>query len=342
MALVKAENFEMKAPENENVFKYVTKAVRTTGVTLSVSKLGERVFVALHALLIEKIRDALFKSMKSLQDLFSKHDSNKDGFLTYSECENLFLECQIAFKPNMVSEVFSILDPGHKFSKISFQTLKFYLSDNSSSLGGVRSYDLEPSQEMVHLSEGTSLEELNVCRVAARKILSACQNNLPELLTKVDIHNEGIIGREDIIKVLEEQKVKDLSMGELNLVLKFADKGHKGYICTQFFLDKLQELAVESKADTMLRRLATTLKHQGIDIRVEMQKHEQGGKNIRLDKNTFAKAMKQLSVALTNEEIDLLFQSSEVLEQKGHMDIRTFITKINQAQKSKPLPTFIA
>jgi hypothetical protein len=76
MDKVKAENFEMKAPESEAVFKYITKAVRTTGVTLSVSKLGERVFVALHALLIEKLRDGLFKSMKSLSDLFNKHDLN--------------------------------------------------------------------------------------------------------------------------------------------------------------------------------------------------------------------------------------------------------------------------
>lgn len=57
----------------------------------------------------------------------------------------------------------------------------------------------------------------------------------------------------------------------------------------------------------MLRRFATTIKHQGIDIRVEMQKYEQGGKNIKLDKSTFTKAMKQLSIALTNEEIELLF-----------------------------------
>jgi len=38
---------------------------------------------------------------------------------------------------------------------------------------------------------------------------------LPELLAKKDLLNEGIIGREDIQKVLEEVKVKDLSSGEL-------------------------------------------------------------------------------------------------------------------------------
>jgi hypothetical protein len=47
MTLVKSDNFEMKAPESEAIFKYITKSVRITGVTLSVSKLGDRVFVAL-------------------------------------------------------------------------------------------------------------------------------------------------------------------------------------------------------------------------------------------------------------------------------------------------------
>jgi len=61
--------------------------------------------------------------------------------------------------------------------------------------------------------------------------------------------------------VLEELKVKDLTSGEVQLLLKFMDKGHKGYIAIQHFLDKLQELAAETKADTMLRRFGNTLKH---------------------------------------------------------------------------------
>ena len=126
-------------------------------------------------------------------------------------------------------------------------------------------------------------------------------------MNKRDIHNEGLIGREDLQRVLEEQKVKELSVGELNLLLKFADKGHKGYICITNLLDKLQELAVETKSDTMLRRFATSLKHQGIDIRQEMAKYEQLGKNQKMDKKSFSKALKQLAIALTDDEIDLLY-----------------------------------
>mmetsp|Transcript_5010 Transcript_5010/g.3652 ORF Transcript_5010/g.3652 Transcript_5010/m.3652 type:complete len:89 (+) Transcript_5010:660-926(+) len=73
-----------------------------------------------------------------------------------------------------------------------------------------------------------------------------------------------------------------------------------------------------------------------------MAKYEQNGKTQRLDKKTFFKAMKQLAIALTDEEIDLLFSSSEVPDAKGQLDIRTFVSKVLQAQKSKPLPAFIA
>ena len=51
--------------------------------------------------------------------------------------------------------------------------------------------------------------------------------------------------------------------------------------------------------------------------------------------------MKQLSIALTDDEIDLLFQAGELPEYKGYVDIKTFCDKVAAALKSKPLPTFI-
>jgi len=158
MAKVKSDNFEMRQNESEVLFKYITKAVRTTGITMSVSKLGERTWVALRALLIEQMRDAIFKSLRPLAELFQKHDSNKDGFLEYGEVENLFLECSMAFKSNMLSEVFSILDPQGKQRRVSFSTLKFLIADTSAGLAG-RAADLEPSQERA-ISEQTSQEEV--------------------------------------------------------------------------------------------------------------------------------------------------------------------------------------
>lgn len=52
--------------------------------------------------------------------------------------------------------------------------------------------------------------------------------------------------------------------------------------------------------------------------------------------------MKQLSIALTDEEIDQLFAAGELPDQKGYLDIKHFVNRVTQALKSKPLPTFIA
>jgi Ca2+-binding EF-hand superfamily protein len=51
------------------------------------------------------MRDSVIKSVRPLGELMSKHDSNKDGALDYNELENLFLELQLAFKPNMFARV---------------------------------------------------------------------------------------------------------------------------------------------------------------------------------------------------------------------------------------------
>lgn len=70
-----------------------------------------------------------------------------------------------------------MLDPGRRTGKISYEALKFYLQDGySSAVAGqlAKSLDYEPSLERVSLSEETSMEELNLCRQGARKILSAC------------------------------------------------------------------------------------------------------------------------------------------------------------------------
>ena len=47
----------MTDAESENLFKYITKAIRTVGVTISISRLTDRVFLAVDALLIEKMKD---------------------------------------------------------------------------------------------------------------------------------------------------------------------------------------------------------------------------------------------------------------------------------------------
>ncbi len=83
----------MTPEEVEILFKKLTKCQRTIGITLSTNKLTDSVFKALDALLIERMRDSIAKSVRSLAELISKHDGNKDGSVEYNELENLFLDC---------------------------------------------------------------------------------------------------------------------------------------------------------------------------------------------------------------------------------------------------------
>jgi hypothetical protein len=125
----------MSNDEVEFLFKNVTKSLRTIGVTISIDRLTEKVFTAVDALLIEKMKDSVLKSLRSLSELFTRHDSNKDNALEYAEFENLMLECQLALKPNMLSRVYNLMDPGRKTSKISLNTFRFYFADHISSTG---------------------------------------------------------------------------------------------------------------------------------------------------------------------------------------------------------------
>lgn len=80
-------------------------------------------------------------------------------------------------------------------------------------------------------------------------------------------------------------------------------------------------------------------KRQGISLKQELFKYDTA-RNGRLDKKTFMKAMNQLPVSLTDEGIDLLFQSAEHMEYRGTLDIKTFLDKVAYALKQKPLPNF--
>ena len=124
----------MSAEEVEILFKNVTKVQRTLGVNISITKLTEKVFRALDALLIERMKDSVAKSMKPLHELLQRYDANQDGFLEYSEVETMLLECQLAFKPQMFqrisTQIFDIAKV-KKSNKVAVQTLKFFLASDS-------------------------------------------------------------------------------------------------------------------------------------------------------------------------------------------------------------------
>lgn len=226
-------------------------------------------FRALDALLIERMRDSIAKSPKSLQDLMSRFDANHDGALEFNEVESMFLECQIAFKPQMFaricSEIFDVTKQKRPTTKVSYATLKHFLApDNHAAQpnaavmsntmssttmnmgasqargGAISNYDLEPQRD---LGNDTSPEELALCRSGARKILNTFQASIVEVLNQHDKYQEGLISREKLEKAIENQKVADLNPAELNLLMKYSDRGSKGYIAIDRFIERLQELA---------------------------------------------------------------------------------------------------
>ena len=333
----------MTPEEVEFLFKHVTRSVRTVGVVLSVEKLTIKVFTAVDALLIERTKDAISKAMRPFPELFARHDANKDGSLEYAELENMLLECQLAFKPNMFARLLQLLDPAKKLNKINLATLRFFISGEASAHaqtapGVQRSYDFEPSLDRASLSEETSQEEMAIVRTGARKIMAHFaqpnQKSLQELLNQRDKLNEGILSREDIQNIVAEAKVAELSNAELNIVLKHADRSSRGYICVSTFLARLLELTTETKQEATLRTFAMNLKRQGVNLKQELFKYDTA-RNGRLDKKTFAKALTQLPLALNDEHIELLFQAGESSDFRGALDIKAMLERVQAGLRMK-------
>ena len=101
------------------------------------TKLVDQLFEAVKAVVIEKIREQLKRSSKYLVDMLVKHDADKDGFLTYTEFENLLLELPVSVKAGILDEVLigEMLDVGKRHSKISFDILKWYIGGGSAPQG---------------------------------------------------------------------------------------------------------------------------------------------------------------------------------------------------------------
>lgn len=101
------------------------------------TKLVELAFEAVKAVIVEKIREQLKRSGSYLVDLLVKHDKDKDGFLNYGEFENLLMELPVSIKTGILDEILigEMLDAGKRFSKISFDMLKWYIGGGASSQG---------------------------------------------------------------------------------------------------------------------------------------------------------------------------------------------------------------
>jgi len=143
---IRSDNFEMSEAETQSLFTEITQAVRTTGVSLSMTRLTEKVYHAFGALQLEQLRDGLIKSMKSLSELFNARDANRDGILTTSEFEQFLFDIRLPQKPNALAHMLTYFDP-KGMGKVTFEVLKFYLSDRLVGSYEIKSVDVFPSHE---------------------------------------------------------------------------------------------------------------------------------------------------------------------------------------------------
>lgn len=74
-----------------------------------------------------------------------------------------------------------------------------------------------------------------------------------------------------------------------------ADRGTKGYIVIDRFIDRLQELSNETKQETVLKTFALACKRQTINLKRDLMKFDTKREN-RLDKRTFLNALNQLPI----------------------------------------------
>ena len=186
--------------------------------------------------------------------------------------------------------------------------------------------------------DDTTPEEIAICRSGARKILQSFAATLSDALESKDRFKEGLISRDDVQRIIEEQKISDLQPVEVNLLMKLADRGSKGYIVVDRFIERLQELSTETKSETVLKTFALACKRSVINLKKELMKFDTKREN-RLDKRTFLKALHQLGIQITDDE--LLFQAGESVEFSGTVDITQFIDRVHQASKYSPLATSV-
>jgi Ca2+-binding EF-hand superfamily protein len=106
--------------------------------------------------------------------------------------------------------------------------------------------------------------------------------------------------------------VPELTAAELQMLLKAADRGRKGYVATDKFVDRLKDLVSETKEETALRIFALTCKRQSINLRQELMRFD-ASRSGKLDKRTFVKALSQLPITLADDATDVLFSAGEVM-----------------------------
>lgn len=277
-----SSDFTITAPEIEEIFKQVANVQKIgTGQQMQVTKLIEQLFDAVKAVVIERIREQLKRSGKYLVDLLVKHDTDKDGLLTYMEFENLLLDLPVSVKAGIFNEILigEMLDVGKRQSKISFDIIKWYLGGGSAPLGHAAqdtTLDMQPGRDRKTNSAARgnlSEAQFQICRAAARKIVSS-NVQLMDILNAKDFSKEGMLSNEEIITTITDKRIVDLQPSELNLLVTNCDKSERGFIVIPSFVAKVTELAQETPQESQMRKFAGTVGRQGVNLMSELTSFE--------------------------------------------------------------------
>lgn len=182
---------------------------RLVGVKLKTQDLATKVYQGVKTILVDQVRVALDKAQLSLSQLFTKYDMNKDGLLEHKELLRALSDCHLGLSNKMADILLKeVLDPrsGNKDNKnnnraatgrsigVSYGVLKFYIescgpsvvegsmvarSGNQIDSGKGAGHGVSDS---VSSATGFTSEMLQMCKKAARKILSQCHNNIVDII----------------------------------------------------------------------------------------------------------------------------------------------------------------
>ena len=195
--------------EITSLFKNVTKAEQTSnnrlvGVKLNTQDLATKVYQGVKTILVDQVRVALEKAQLSLSQLFTKYDKNKDGLLEHKELLRALSDCHCVLAEDRKRKMADILlkevlDPrkGERAAangRISYGVLKFYIESCGPSAGQGSAVARSGNQidsgkgaghkvsDSVSSAAGFTAEMLQLCKKAARKILSQCHNNIVDIV----------------------------------------------------------------------------------------------------------------------------------------------------------------
>ena len=72
--------------------------------------------------------------------------------------------------------------------------------------------------------------------------MRAFDKKMREKLEDRDRDNEGMIAKESVEKMIQQERINDLLPDEIQCLMKYLDPGFKGYIVIEKFIEKLLDL----------------------------------------------------------------------------------------------------